>query len=262
MPSCRPAAYAERQTNNMRYHIDTIPVWDALRLDKGCLFCVLRESTEETLVSRCLGASLMEPDTRIRVNEKGFCQKHQQMLFEHENKLGHALLMQSHMAEISKKLENAFNEAAKSQKKSMFFKPQSVAKKPLFDFLDGCFVCENLDSNMQRFCYTFLYLYKTDSNFKKEFLSSKGLCLPDLRFVLNMAEKQYSEKLYKELTEDLKEQTLRQLKQIREDIDWFTQKFDYRNQSAPWKNSKDALERCINFLSGKTIGKPFSGKEK
>lgn len=248
--------------SKMRYHIDTIPVWDALKLNKGCLLCALREKTEETLVGRCLGASLMEPASRIRANEKGFCQKHQDMLFKQENKLGHALLMQSHLEQVNKKLENEFDKALNKKKKSMFFKAQSPSESSFGKFLDSCLVCEDLDSNMQRYCYSLLHLYKTDSNFKKEFLLSKGLCLPDLRLVIDMAEKQYNDKLYRQLIKDLKQQTLSQLKQIKEDIDWFTQKFDYRNQNAPWKNSKDALERCINFLSGKTIGEAFWGKEK
>ena len=30
----------------MRYHIDTIPVWDAAKLDGECLFCALKRKTE------------------------------------------------------------------------------------------------------------------------------------------------------------------------------------------------------------------------
>ncbi|MDO5021956.1 MAG: DUF6062 family protein [Eubacteriales bacterium] len=246
----------------MRYHIDTIPIWDALRLKKGCLFCALHEKTENTLTDRYLGASVMEPATRIRVNDRGFCQKHQNMLFKQENKLGHALLMQSHLSEINKKLENAFNDAHNNQKKGIFFKNTQSANDSFLEFTDSCIICDDLDDNMQRYCYSILHLYKTDESFKKEFLFSRGLCLPHVRLVINMAEKHYPAKLYKQICEELKQQTLEQLKVIKEDIDWFTQKFDYRNQDAPWKNSRDALERCINFLSGKTIGEAFWGKEK
>ena len=56
----------------MRYHLDTIPVWDALRLGGTCPLCALRSHTEHTLVDRYLGASVMEPDTRIQVNKKDF----------------------------------------------------------------------------------------------------------------------------------------------------------------------------------------------
>ena len=75
-----------------RYHIDTIPVWDALHKQEECLLCILRRQTEHLLADRYLGGSVMEPNTRIRVNEKGFCPAHHKMLFQRENKLGHALM--------------------------------------------------------------------------------------------------------------------------------------------------------------------------
>ena len=33
------------------------------------------------------------------------------------------------------------------------------------------------------------------------------------------------------------------MKRVCDDVEWFTDKFDYRNADAPWKNSKDALIR-------------------
>jgi len=36
------------------------------------------------------------------------------------------------------------------------------------------------------------------------------------------------------------------------DIEWFTLKFDYRNQDKPWGNSKDAVPRTIRKLLGRT----------
>ena len=69
----------------MRYHIDTIPVWDAMKLGGECPLCALRRKVELMDVDRYLGASVMEPDTRIQVNEKGFCQRHHKMLTEKKN---------------------------------------------------------------------------------------------------------------------------------------------------------------------------------
>ena len=48
----------------MKYHIDTIPVWDAMKLDGECLLCALERKTELGEADRYLGASVMEPDTR------------------------------------------------------------------------------------------------------------------------------------------------------------------------------------------------------
>ena len=37
---------------------------------------------------------------------------------------------------------------------------------------------------------------------------------------------------------------------VKEDVDWFTAKFDYRNANAPWKNSQDAVPRAMQKLEG------------
>ena len=37
---------------------------------------------------------------------------------------------------------------------------------------------------------------------------------------------------------------------IKEDLDWFIAKHDYRNSSAPWKNSQDAVPRTMQKLEG------------
>ena len=49
----------------MKYHIDTIPVWDAMKRDGECLLCALERKTELDEAERYLGASVMEPDIRV-----------------------------------------------------------------------------------------------------------------------------------------------------------------------------------------------------
>ena len=65
----------------MRYHIDTIPVWDAAKIDGECLLCALQRRVELQQIEYSLGASVMEPDTRIQVNEMGLCLHVERMLF-------------------------------------------------------------------------------------------------------------------------------------------------------------------------------------
>ena len=37
---------------------------------------------------------------------------------------------------------------------------------------------------------------------------------------------------------------------VKEDLDWFVGMFDYRQQGADWKNSKDAVPRTMQKLRG------------
>ena len=100
----------------MRYHIDTIPVWDAMKLDGECLMCALERKTELGEAERYLGASVMEPDVRVKVNDRGFCRKHHAMLFSMSNRLGHALMLESHMIEIRQKMDRINDKLEKSAK--------------------------------------------------------------------------------------------------------------------------------------------------
>ena len=40
------------------------------------------------------------------------------------------------------------------------------------------------------------------------------------------------------------------MNRISEDVSWLVEKFDYRNQNADWKNSKDAIQRGMQKLKG------------
>ena len=57
----------------VKYHIDTIPVWDAYHQEDQCPLCVLEYKCEKEYVDFFLSGSVMEPSTRIEVNKTGFC---------------------------------------------------------------------------------------------------------------------------------------------------------------------------------------------
>lgn len=246
-----------------RYHIDTIPVWDALHKQEECLMCILRRQTEHLLADRYLGGSVMEPSTRIRVNEKGFCPAHHKMLFERQNKLGHALLMLSHLKEVRRKLDS-IPLAQKIKNEPGFFslKAKSTANNSLaLDKLtSACVLCDGLDENISRYAYTILHLWKTDKGFRKEFSASKGVCLPDTSILIQMSDKYLSGEDNSSFKEALANLLTESFSRLEEELEWFTLKFDYRNSDKPWGTSKDALERTITKLRGWSVGKD-PGKE-
>ena len=44
------------------------------------------------------------------------------------------------------------------------------------------------------------------------------------------------------------------LRRVNQEVNWFTQKFDYLNQDKPWGTSRDAVERAITKLRGWSAG--------
>lgn len=242
----------------MRYHIDTIPVWEAMEKETACPLCALYQKCEETEIDRSLGGSVMEPDARIRVNERGICCKHHQQLFMMQNRLGHALLVDSHTKEHLKKLDELDRLIPKAApKKALFGKSKNDSILALADALQqmstSCVICEEIDSHMQRYLYTFLHLWKTDSKFRKTWEASRGMCLPHAAEILRHAGKHLNAAQQAEFAQSLLDLVQKNLAEDEKDLEWFTLKFDYRNQSKPWGNSRNALERTINRLRGLCI---------
>lgn len=243
----------------MRYHIDTIPVWDALHEDSECPLCLLRRKGEHLLTDRYLGASVMEPDTRIRVNAKGFCSTHQRMLYDKQNRLGHALMMHSHLLETIGKLKDL--KLGEGGRGGSFFGLRKAAPSEgqgpsaqLRPLSEGCVLCEDLDRHMRSFAYTFVHLWKTETRFQKEFLASKGLCIPDAALLMDMAPELLKGEALVAFQQALLDSLKAQLSRVEEELKWFTLKFDYRNQDKPWGNSRDALERAVLKLRGWAVG--------
>ncbi len=253
----------------MKYHIDTIPIWDAAKLDGECLLCALERKTELGEAERYLGASVMEPDVRIRVNERGFCRKHHAMLFTMSNRLGHALMLESHMIENRERLEKSWKNLEKAGEqlsastlgdklngKAKAAKEQVIQEaKKIQEMAGACVMCETIQDNMLRYLHTFFHLYKNDGEFRRKFLEGKGLCIPHMGQLLEVAAEELSVRELGDFIKALSEMERKNLDRIQEDISWFIKKFDYRFEKDDWKNSKDAVERTVNKTRGWCVGK-------
>ena len=253
----------------MKYHIDTIPIWDAARLDGECQLCALERRTELGEADRYLGASVMEPDIRIRVNDRGFCRKHHAMLFTMSNRLGHALMLESHMIENREKLAKSWKSLEKTGEalknsgigdklngKVKAAKESVVQEsKKIQEMAGTCVMCDTIRENMLRYLHTFFSLYKSDAEFKRRFLNGKGLCIPHLGQLLEVATEELNAKELGEFVQALAKMEQENLDRIQEDISWFIKKFDYRFEKEDWKNSRDAVERTVNKTRGWCVGK-------
>lgn len=243
----------------MRYHLDTIPIWDALKHASGCPLCALRRKTERQLVARALGASVMSPDSRAKVNQAGFCRVHQQMLYHSPdgNRLGHALMMLSHLQEIRSRLPRLLDAGAPARKPSGLFGRYRYmgGNEGALPENEGCVLCEELDVQNERHAAGFLHLWKTDAVFQKAFGQSGGVCLPDARRLLRLSPGCLNSREQSGFRSLLDNQLSSALDTLEKDLTRFTQKSDYRNADQPWGDARDALERTVNYLRGWCLGK-------
>ena len=72
--------------------------------------------------------------------------------------------------------------------------------------------------------------------------------------LLEMASQSLSGEKYRQFSVSVLSNVRRALETDEKDLEWFTLKFDYRNQAKPWGNSRDALERTVNRLRGFCVG--------
>ena len=242
----------------MRYQLDTIPVWDAYKAGGECPLCSLRTLSEEAYGEGFLGDSVMEPATRVQVNALGFCGRHFAMMRTKKNRLGLGLITHTHLQDVIAGLEETLKalEAAETDgtpgSLSGFFHAHT-AKPPAERVrarIARCILCERLDFTMRRYAYTLVHLWQSDPEFRRLFAGSKGLCLPDMALVMEVAGATANKKKRRAFFAALSKLQRENLSRIEKELAWFTQKFDYRNQDKPWGNSRDAVERAIGKLRG------------
>ena len=237
----------------MRYHLDTIPVWDAFKQDEYCPFCSLYRKREVIHVERTLGGAVMEPDTRITVNELGFCPEHHRQLYALQNRLGHALIMESHLKVLTEKAEKILASAADKPRNGLFKKdaPESASLR-LRRLTESCVICGSISNDMAQYAYTAAALFEKDGEFAQAF-EKAHLCLEHLSLMTEAAEKHLGGSARGRLIDVLRSMLKRDSEKIRADVSAFTRSFDYRNalsQDIP----KNALEKAVNFSRTRCLG--------
>lgn len=240
----------------MKEQIYTIPINEAVQADTECPFCMLYRKCEDEAVDYVLGAAMMEPDFRIESNEKGYCNKHFEMMLKKPNKLSLALVMETHLAEIEKSLhefEKAIG-ALKGEKKGLFKKGNSgqIASEMaamLKKNEESCIICDKINYTMGRYISVFADMWCTEPEFRKKVEASKGFCLPHMRMLLEASER-LSERDRNKFMVFLYEKQKAELARITEDVHKFTLKFDYRNKDMDWGSAADAPLRSIEKVAG------------
>ncbi len=223
--------------------IYTIPVNEAFEqsgIDHscGCPFCILYNKLENDELELILGASMMEPDVRIKTNKEGFCKTHYDMMFVRKNRLGMALTLESHLDELADEI--------KSNKLFGSKTPKAIPR--IAELEKNCYVCRRIEFNFEHMIETAVLLWDTDDEFKKKLDAIPYFCLPHYRCLLEYGQKRLSKKDFPVFSAKCEKIVNTYLEQLKEDVSWFCKKFDYRYNEEPWYNSKDSVERAMKFL--------------
>ena len=245
----------------MRQQIDTIPIHEAFESGDECPFCWLERQAEQSAIRYTVGpcASYMEPDVRGVTDRQGFCREHMKKMHDYGNNLGNALILQTYYAGFLETLENRLDCYEPPEKRKLFASKGAPEESVLVSWaknrLSSCFLCDKIEYNMSRYFQTFFAMLK-DEAFCRRVEESKGFCMPHFIRLLEMAPEELPSNRYEWFYKTVLTLTRDNLIRVKGDLDWFVDKFDYRNAGADWKNSRDAVTRAMEKLQS---GHPCDG---
>lgn len=233
----------------MKEQLYTIPVNDAFDEGGECPVCSMWKSLEKASVEYAMGPSYMEDDVRMETDRVGFCKPHMQMLWDENNRLGLALVLQTHMQKTTREIKKMINSPFKG---GGFLKKRE--ESPMVSYIrklgQSCFVCERVNGFFERYIVTIFYLWQNDKSFQKKYLESKGFCTEHFGLLMDEAPHNLMGDDLKEFVRATGRIYVENMERLIEDVDWFVNKFDYRYKDEPWKNSRDALQRAMIKTNG------------
>ena len=240
----------------MKEKIHTIPANEAFESGDECPFCYLERAVEQRAIRYILGpgASYMEPDVRATTDDVGFCRSHYQKMYDYGNALGNALMMQTYYAKMMDELSRQLDDFEMPDKRSLLpMRKQKETKLPLLEWLQKkqatCYICNRIEENQKRYLETFFVLIK-EHEFREKVERSKGFCMHHFGQLLDCAREDLPNSQREWFYETVVELMKTHIDRVKEDIDWFVQKHDYRYAGAPWKNATDAVPRGMQKLRG------------
>ncbi len=234
----------------MKYKLETIPVWDAMYEDTECPFCSLMEKAERRYIDFYLGSSVMNPETRVKVNTVGFCPAHYSALAKEPKPQGLALISHTHLLETQRALQ-PLQDSLKSIKKGKKAKKiTDQIREVLKQRESGCLICESMEMTLLRYAYTYVFLWGSEPEFKEAVEKSKGICLHHYPVVLDITTQALEGKQQQEFLRSISTSMDRWLSQTAEDVHWMTQMYKSENRDKDWRGTQDAHRRAINRENG------------
>jgi len=225
----------------------TIPVNNAFDANSECPICSMRKELEEHAIDFTMGPSYMEDDIREATSRLGFCKKHLELLYQNQNRLGLALILKTHMDKTIKDIEELSGKRASIKTSSIFKKKEEDPAAVIYlkHLEESCFVCDKIEKTFELYIATIFHLYQTTEDFRNKFKGSNGFCMSHYKTLFSDAPKYLSGEQQNDFIKELNHIYLDNMKRVRDDLEWFINKFDYRYADEPWKNSKDALLRSM-----------------
>lgn len=234
----------------MKIVLETIPLWDALKKDTECPMCLLMKKAEEDSIAYYLSSAIMTPEVRVQTNRYGFCREHFDRLVKSGSAQSLALVMDTYYEENETVFSPYFEKIAKANSSYSLDRVISQLEMRVKEREKGCLICTKMREREYRYGFTFCSLFIDDKDFRESFMSSKGLCLHHSFVISKIAKDVLKKSDYISFQKALFSSLERNLKRVKDDDYWMTQKYKSENSSKPWNGAEDAQKRAVYKLIG------------
>lgn len=229
--------------------IYTIPINEAFNKRRGCPLCSLRADLESSSLEYIMGAAMMEPDIRKETNRLGFCRKHFDKMQAMKNRLGLALILESHLSAVEELLDMPPGNG-KKRFGGKFGGKKETPGPALEAVSDGCFICHRIEDFERKYLSNTVYLWKTDEAFRKKLSEQSFFCLWHAGNMLQLAGSELDAKRLAVFHATVIGLSRDYIQKLRGSLSGFTRSFDHRHAGKPLTDEeRRAVERSIDFLS-------------
>ncbi len=270
----------------MAEQIYTIPISEAFEQHDGCPLCRMKEKLERESLEYVMGAAMMDPDVRIRTNRLGFCRGHYDDMLAMKNRLSLALMLESHLAEVSKLFpENADQlpelpppppmpeghmgpppdmpaDLPEEMRPIPMGPPPRFARFRHFPWENpahmalvqskSCYVCRRAAEFERNVLSNVAHMWKKDESFREKLRSQEYFCLDHYGRLLHVARHELNDPGFRELYRALTEINARYIRALNRDVTAFCRSFDHQNAGKPLtEGQRTCTDRACDFLSGK-----------
>lgn len=238
----------------VKYELQTIPVWDAYEHEADCPLCYLEEKLEADYQKFFLGSAVMAPEMRVEVNRIGFCGRHFSLLEHGSNRLGLALMTQTHLAERHARFEKArrsVERAAGGGKTRKIRAELDTLLDALTDEEQSCMICDRLAADLANYAFTILSLHRSNKDFAETFRGSHGFCLPHMRTTIEVAREVLRGEDLAAWLSDLFSVHDAAITSLGDALEDMASRYDYRSTGPVTESAKAALPRAISKIVGR-----------
>lgn len=212
--------------------IHKIPVNEAFNEKCGCPICRLKERYDQKAVWFLYEEGIMNPETRIETNKKGFCKKHLDMLSCEKQSLSLALMLDTRLETLQKE----------------FSSPKSIIKS-VEKMKDNCWICDYTDKAMDEICELVSQMYRDENGFKELFAMQEFFCLPHTALLIK--KNALKGQLGQEYVNTLLKVNDEFSQKVRQNLNTYAQSFDYKSARGSGDKVKDASKKAIEYMTGK-----------